>query len=121
MDERDRKFVRAGTRLNLSYTIAGTKKLGKALTMDVGGGGVRFTAEHPLAQGDRLEIALRLPEREEPIRFVAEVVWSRTSKVRTDKTLGAMGSEVGVRIVEIDPKERALLMQYTSIFGFPTP
>lgn len=121
MDERDRKFSRSGTRLNLSYVIVGTKKLGQALTKDVGAGGIGFTAEHHLELGTKLEIMLHLPERAEPVRFLAEVVWSQTVKGDADKTLGMSGSEVGVRVAEIDPKDRTLLVQYTSMFGPPPP
>jgi len=46
-----RQFIRLDARLNVSYTIAGTKQLGKALSKNISGGGVRFVAEHPLEVG----------------------------------------------------------------------
>ena len=115
MDER-RQFIRLGLRMNVSYQLLGTKKSGESLTKDISGGGVRFFAEHLLEPGTQVACTVRLPDRREPIRFRGEVVWARTGRAG-DKTLIAGASEIGVRFVEIDPKDQALLVQYAKMYG----
>jgi len=110
-----RQGDRLSMRLNLSYVIAGSQKMGKALTADISATGVRFTAEHPLSPGDRVEVAVRVPDRRDPIRFVGEVVWSRPHRLG-DPTLTGPGSDVGVRVATIDPKDQALLTQYAVFY-----
>ena len=93
-----------------------SQKLGKSLTKDLSGGGVRFLAEHPLEPpGTQLEIILRLPECHEPIRFVGRVIWIAPSR-SNDAALSGRVSEVGVQFVTIDPKDRALLLQYAALY-----
>ena len=113
-----RQFVRLDTRLNLSYKIVGTAKLGKSLTKDISGGGVRFLAEHALTPGTRLEVTLRLPERDEPVRFLGEIVWSKP-RSSLGKSLHSDASEVGLRFVEIIPAERTLIMQHVGLYTPP--
>ena len=105
-------------RLTLSYTILGTKKLGKALTVNLSGEGLRFIAEHPLEPGTRLEIVLRLPEGEEPVRCLAEVVWSQMTGA-VNRALPSHGAEVGARFVEIRPPDLALIAQYAAFYFAP--
>ncbi len=113
-----RQFVRCPLRLNTSYTILGTKKLGKSLTTNISGGGIRFVAEHTLAQGTRIDVVMRLPERHEPVRFLGEVVWSEPAR-QGDKALQGYATEVGVRFQKIDPKDLAFLTQYAALYAPP--
>ena len=120
MTEERRRDPRCTLRLNVSYAIQGTKKIGKALTTDISAGGARFVAEHRLEVGDRLELVLRLPERDEPVRCLADVRWTKPVQ-STDKALQSSGAEIGVQFVELAPKDRALLAQYASFYGPPRP
>lgn len=113
-----RQFVRCPMRLNTSYTILGTKKLGKSLTTNISGGGIRFVAEHALAKGTRLDVVMRLPERHEPVRFLGEVVWSEPAR-QADRALQGYATEVGVQFREIDPKDLAFLSQYVALYAPP--
>lgn len=113
-DER-RRAPRLGLRLNVSYTIVGTKKLGASLAKDISGTGVRFVAEHPLECGTPLELVVALPDRTEPIRCLGEVVWS-FPRPPTDVALRGGNSEVGVRFLNIDPRDRALIEQYAWLY-----
>ena len=112
-----RQFIRLDARLNVSYTIAGTKQLGKALSKNISGGGVRFVAEHPLEVGARLEVIVHLPSPDMPIRFVGEVMWTKLM-TKMDAT-GLGGTEVGVRFVEITPKDAVLIKQYAAFYAPP--
>lgn len=118
MAEDKRKFRRCVMRLTLSYGIHGTKKIGKALTDNVSGVGLRFVAEHPLERGDRLDVVLHLPEQSEPIRCVAEVVWAQPHRVM-DRALAGVGRDVGVKFVDMAPRDGALLAQYATLYGLP--
>ena len=109
-----RKDPRLGLRLNITYKIAGTSKSGKSISHDMSAGGVRFLAEHPLDVGAKLEIFVRLPEGDQMIRCVGEVVWSRAGGAGDAMTGGTR--EVGVRFVEIAPKDQQLLKQYAMFY-----
>ena len=111
-----RQFIRLDARLNVSYKIAGTQQLGKSLSKDVSGGGVRFIAEHPLDVGTRLEVIVQM---DLPVRFVGEVMWARPATTSTAAGFG--GTEVGVRFVEIAPKDLALIKQYATFYAPPPP
>jgi c-di-GMP-binding flagellar brake protein YcgR len=111
-----REFLRLHARLNISYKITDTKQLGKSLSKDMSGGGVRFVAEHPLEIGAQVDITLHL---DMPVRFRGEVVWSKPVLKSDTDPLG--GTEVGVRLIEITPKELALIKQYASIYAPPPP
>ena len=110
MEER-RKFVRLDTRLNASYTVlpAGTSQ--RTVTKGVGGGGVCFFTERVLPPGSRLQVALKLPETEQPVNFIAEVVWSELYEV-IGKEERRRAVETGVRFVEIAPKDQDAVMRH---------
>jgi c-di-GMP-binding flagellar brake protein YcgR len=112
-----RQFIRLDARLNVSYTIAGTKQLGTSLSRDVSGGGVRFVAEHSLDVGARLEVIVHLPTPDTAIRFVGEVMW--TKLVTKADAAGFGGTEVGVRFVEITSKDATLIKQYAAFYAPP--
>ena len=129
MADEQRRQIRPQTRLSFSYIIREGRKHGKALTKNISDGGIRFIAEHSLAPGAVLELTLRFPERTEPIRCVAKVVWSQPLDPQEKthdpdgvrrKNIRLRADEVGVAFVEIDPKDSALLRQYTRLY-FPHP
>ena len=117
MNSERRKFVRLGMRLNVSYRIIQTKKVGSSLTRDLSAGGVRFVAEHLLDPGTQLECFIQLPDRTEAVRFLGTVVWSRAAYSGDRMLQGA--SEVGVQFVEIEPKDQALIQQYATLYPPP--
>jgi len=114
-----RQHVRFVMRILLSYKIVGTEKLGKSLTDDLSGGGVRFVAEHPLEPGTRIQATMRLPGRVEPVRFLGEVVWAKSLTSSTG-SLSDSGAEVGVKFLQVDPKDREFLMQYAALYTPPS-
>lgn len=110
MQER-RQFVRLDTRLEISYAVLPTEKAKRALTKDIGGGGICLFAEKPLPAGTRLQVAMTLPGREEPVNFTAEVVWCEQYEV-IGKGEHRRAVELGVRFMEIAPQDRDAIMQH---------
>lgn len=109
MEER-RQFVRLDARLKSAYTALPEEHPRAALTRNLSGGGLCVFAAEPLAPGTRLQMEVIVPDREEPIPFIAEVVWSEASWL-----LGAphpeRAAEIGVRFVEIAPEDQAMLVR----------
>lgn len=112
MEER-RRFVRLNARLPVTYLILPSGTRQHSTTKNLGGGGISFYAEKALRSGTHLQMALTLPDREEPAHFTAEV----TSSVQY-ATAGKGGSrrsvEVGVRFLEIAPKDQEAVMEYVT-------
>jgi hypothetical protein len=114
MGEEHRHFTRLGVRVLTFYKIIKTGKVQRALTKDLSGGGLCFTTETVLEPGTQLEIEVRLPDRDTPIVFGANVVWSCPVE-GSGKTPSASSAETGVQITAIGPKDQALLLQYAKL------
>lgn len=112
MEER-RKFVRLDTRLEISYTATAlpADQAKQAVTKDIGGGGICLFAERLLPPGTQLQVAMRLPGREQPVNFTAEVVWCEQYEVigREERQRAV---ELGVRFLEIAPQDRDAILQH---------
>lgn len=119
MEER-RKFVRLDTRLEVSYTVLPAEQAKRTLTKDIGGGGVCLFADKPLPAGTRLQVAMRLPEREAPVHFTGEVVWSEQYEV-IGKEERQRAVEIGVRFLEIAPKDLEAVFQHVILSLKPPP
>jgi len=74
-----RKFARLDLALSISYSVVGSKEIPEdpreALSSDVSIGGLRLMTPNKLENGTRLEVAIELPEEDEPLKADAEVVW----------------------------------------------
>ncbi len=110
MEER-RQFVRLDTRLEVSYTQLPSGTPRQSTTKDIGGGGICLFAEEVLPAGTRLQVSAKLPDRERPVHFTGEVVWSEAYEV-IGKTQRRRAVEIGVRFVEIAPQDRDAIMQH---------
>ena len=118
-DER-RRAPRVALKWTVSYSEVATARKGTSLVKNFSSEGVRFVAEHTLEIGTELQITLALPDRHKPVEFVGEVVWSSDARTARDTAVPFGSSEVGVKFTRIDPKERALLMQYAMMYGSPS-
>ena len=118
MTDDKRQFIRLKTRLMTFYKVLETGKVWRALTQNIGGGGVCFIAEQLLKPGEALELEIKLPDRQQPITFSAEVVWSQPVQGESS-TFRMQEAETGVRFVAIHPKDRALIMQYAAMNALP--
>ena len=110
MEER-RRFVRLDTRLEVTYTVLPTTKTQQAVTKGIGGGGICFFADSELKPGERLQVAMKLPGREQPVNGTAEVVWCEPYEV-IGKAGRQRSIEIGVRFLEIAPQDQDAVMQH---------
>lgn len=109
MEER-RRFVRWEVRLRAVYRALPEESVKTALTRNLSGGGLCFATAEVLPPGTRLQAEITVPEREEPIPFTAEVMWSETSSL-LGASQPARTTQLGVRFVEIAPEDQEALMQ----------
>jgi c-di-GMP-binding flagellar brake protein YcgR len=109
MEER-RRFVRCDTRQEAAYTVLPAGASRATLTKDVSGGGFCLITDKPLVPGTQLQIAVKLPGREQPVNAIAEVVWSESSEV-TGKAGPQRSVQTGVRCAEIAPADRDALLE----------
>ena len=119
MEER-RQFVRLDTRLETHCTVLPSGKPQRGVTKNIGGGGICLFADRPLEAGTRLQVAMKLPGREAPVNFTAEVVWSEQCEI-IGKTQRQQSVEIGVRFVEIAPQDRDTVMQHVILSHQPRP
>ena len=110
MEER-RQFVRFVSRMDVAYTLLPAGVAQRTTARDISAGGLRLFMDRPLALGAQLQVALRLPGREQPVNAITEIVWSEESE-----TFGRGESqrsvEVGVRCLEISPQDQEAITQF---------
>lgn len=119
MDGEQRQFIRVKERLLTLITFLTTGKVERALTRDIGAVGVCIMTERVVEPGTQLAVELRLPDRETPITFLAEVRWSRPlSEPREAGT--SMAAETGLQFVRVDAKDRSMMMQHAALHALPS-
>ena len=109
--EEQRRFVRLDTRLDVSYAVLPTEQMQGAATKNISGEGICFFTKQALIPGTRLQVAMKLPNQEQPVNFTAEVMWSESYEM-IGKTERHRTAETGVRFVEVSPKDRDTIMQH---------
>lgn len=113
-----RRYLRAHSRLTATITHVDTGKTRRALTRNVSEQGFCLITEGLLPSGTRLEVRLTFPDRDQPLVMQAEVVWSQPVGP-PGKSYETPTAENGLRIVQIDPKDRVLLAQYAALYAPP--
>ena len=113
MQQERRQFIRIRSRLTTLIKHLDTGKVRRALTKDISAGGVCLVTEELLKPGTTLGLQMKLPDRETPIMFTAEVVWSLPVG-EPGKSYENPTAETGLQFVSIDPKDQALLKQYAA-------
>ena len=117
--EERRTGVRLRAHLPLRYTVLPSGTARDAVTRDVGRGGVGFFVTHALPVGTTLQLAVTLPDRDEPVHALADVVWSHAYTV-IEKTDRRSAVELGVRFTEVAPRDAARLETYISATLMPS-
>ena len=107
-----RKFPRIPATVAVSYRSVFLTDPTPSITRDVGGGGLRFFTAASLEPGTVLKLDIQLPQRQQPVRVTAEVLWSRPVAPST-KDPGTLPFETAVVFATISEADRALLLQYT--------
>jgi hypothetical protein len=98
----------------VSYTVLPQTKPTATVTKDISGGGLCFFAQAPLKSGTRLQATVSLPERAQPIPFIAEVTGSEQTQM-VGEAVGERAVEVDVRFIEMAPQDQVDLMQYIMV------
>lgn len=116
--EERRRFVRNRVRLNTIVTILRTGETRRALTKDIGGGGICVVTEEELEAGEVLGVEIKLPDFDRPVTFKAGVVWiTMAAPISRSAVTGRY--EVGLKFSDIDPKSRSLMLQYAALNAPP--
>lgn len=111
--EEHRSYSRVRSRLVAFLTLPETGRVVRALTENISGAGIRFTSDELLQPGTSLQAEVQLPDGGAPIKVTIQVVWSRVLKgSRSGRVVRA---EVGVRFLEIAPKDRAMIVHYARL------
>ena len=110
MEER-RQFVRLDTRLDITYAVLPSGQAQQTVVKNVSGSGVCIFLKQAVPQGSRLQVAMKLPGREQPVNFTAEVVWCERYEM-IGQTERQQAVEAGVRFVEISPADREAILQH---------
>ena len=90
----------------------------RVMIQDVSGGGMRLATPELLELGVRIAVEVRLPDRKSPMTVQAEVVWSRSVDAPAPGEAPAP-AEAGIQFLELDPKDRAVLMLYARLKTIP--
>lgn len=118
MGKERRQSIRLSTRLSATFKDLSTGAVQRALTKDISGSGVCLVTEEMLEAGTPLAIEVTLPDRDAPIKFLADVVWSMPM-IDPQQPSSHPPAETGLRFVSIDPKDRTLIMQYAQLHALP--
>jgi c-di-GMP-binding flagellar brake protein YcgR len=104
MEER-RKFVRCPALAEVTYTVLPSTTPQQTFSKDVSGGGSSIVTDKTLSPGTSLQVAMKLPSREQPVNFIGEVVWSQQYEI-IDPNVRRKSVETGVRFSEIAPADQ---------------
>lgn len=105
-----RKYIRLHASIGIAYDVIKNIKKSKrnktalSLVKNLSGGGVRLQIKDDLRSGDLLELQMQIPHLEDPVRAVAEVVWSTPR-------------EAGVRFRDIEAKDLHRVLEFVHTVG----
>ena len=118
MSDERREFIRVREKLVTVVKQTATGKVHRALTRDLSGVGICLITNEPLESGAPLELELKLPELDRMIPFTGLVAWSKVIDEPRKRYEEPM-REVGIRFVDIAPKDLALIKQHTAMNAVP--
>lgn len=110
MQER-RQFVRLDMRVEVTYTVLPATQGTRSVTKNIGGGGICFYADEVVPPGTLVQVVMRIPDRELPVTFTGEVIWSERYEV-ISKGVHRRAGEVGVQFVNIDEEDQQALVEH---------
>jgi len=113
MQKERRQSPRVRLRLTTTFKLLRTGKVLRALTKNVGAGGLCLITDELLEPGSPLELEVHLPDRPAPVRCVGEVVWSRP--IESTARSYEQPAETGVKFTSIDPADRSSIMQFAAM------
>ena len=114
MGEQQRRLLRLNVCLLTAVTVPSTGKAQRALTKDLGPMGACLITNGLIEPKTVLVVELTLPDRDRPITFDAEVIWSKIVKP-AEKVYEYPKAQTGIHITRIDPKDQAIMAQYAQL------
>ena len=120
LERERRQFIRLDVRALIFVKDPKTGKVKRTLTKNISAGGVLVVTSQLHKPGEQLEIEVQLPDFKKPVTFLGEVVWS-TPIGGPKKRYEDPTAETGIRIIQIDPSTRTLILQYVQVNAPPPP
>lgn len=114
----NRRFIRLREQLVVTFQLSTWKEPRRSLTLNISGGGLAFVADHPLREKTIFSRTLKLPDREKPISFEGEVIWSRDSHTGV-REYELPKTQLGIQFVKIEEKDRKLIDVFARINAAP--
>ena len=108
-----RHIPRSHARLIAVFKNLTTGRMLRALTWNLSPQGMQLTTEGVVVPGTRLEVDLKLPDRQTPIVLTATVIWSQ-QKNESYKSYETPEFEIGVKFLDLTPHDRTALKHYVS-------
>ena len=119
MEDERREFTRVRERVMTFVKDPTTGKVHRALTKDLGISGICVATEETFNPGASLELELQMPDRQTPLVFTGEVVWSERIKDAKQQGFSAATCELGIKYVQIDPKDLLFMKQHIAMNAPP--
>ena len=106
MSQERRRSTRINAQVPATVKRPDDSSTQRVVIMDISGDGMRLATEAALEPGTPLVVEVKLPNLRAPVAARVRVVWSRPA-------------EAGVTFMQLDPKDRALLMLYARLKALP--
>lgn len=113
-----RECIRIRERLVAFVKDPATGKVHRGLTNNISSVGVCVVTEQFFKPGAPLEVEIKLPDREAPVTFTGEVVWSRVAE-EAQKVYEGPTVELGIKFVQIDLRDLTLIQQHAALNALP--
>lgn len=110
MDER-RRHSRIRSKFEMACEIRVSGRTLYTVTQDVSESGIRLSSTKRLEIGTPVRIKIDFPNRDEPVRFEAEVVWCEEF-MKAGTQVRLHGYEIGARFTAISENDKRLLTEY---------
>ena len=105
--EERRKFIRLEVPVGLKYIIEGDSTRKEVTTKDLSCEGLRFISEDGVNESTILELALNVPNANNPVHINGRVVWAKRLSTEDGSPL-----EVGVEFIKIEEDNKNTFLKY---------
>lgn len=108
----NRKFIRLKSPLPVEYKILRKHKRQKtqdSYMKNISVGGLSLCVVEDVRHGELLQLDIRIPHFEDPVRVVGDVVWFTATKNRDS---GEIDRYAGIRFKQVDPRELNKILDF---------
>ena len=112
MTKERRKFKRFDAYMNVQFrSQEGKTNEGSGLSKDLSREGIKVNTDHALQAGTVVDLEIRLPDDNRPVKSTGKVMWSKPS---------TSGFESGVSFLLIDPIDKFRVLDYAYNYWLET-